>query len=483
VSNPRPIAVILTSHPVSLAGTILVTTAGLLWLFALPAQARGHADNPYTGIFLFIILPVLFFAGLALIPIGAALAKRRIAAGWPAEAPDRGAAFRKLALFLGLTTAANVVIGSQLSYRAVEHMETTQFCGQSCHVMTPEYRAHAAAPHSKVACVDCHVSPGATGWMQSKINGTRQLFQVLTGSHPKPIPAGLASGRLVGSAETCESCHARQPGRSVRVRLFPKHADDEASTPSWTVLTMRIGGGKLGGIHGAHLAEGVVIRYAASDDARQTIPWVEVTRPGVGQPTTYLASGADAASVARLPRFTMQCVDCHNRPAHTFEQPERAVDREMALGELPGSLPSFRKRAVELLRTTYASEDAARAGIAAGIGESYASAPPEVVQKASEGLGAIWARNVFPDLGVTWGTYPNNLGHEDTPGCFRCHDGEHSTADGSASIGQDCSSCHEAIAVEEASPEILTTLGLSDLIAKLGSQSSSTGSPTDSTPP
>src|SRR5262245_49284647 len=350
VSGSRPISVVLTSHWLSLAGTIVVTTAGFLWLFALPAQARGHVDNPYTGIVLFLALPALFFVGLALIPIGAALGRRRIAAGMGDETPDRVAAARKLALFLGVTTVANVAIGSQLSYRAVEHMETTQFCGQSCHVMTPEFRAHAVAPHSKVACVDCHVSPGATGWVKSKINGTRQLYQVVTDSFPRPIPAGLASGRLVASAETCESCHARQPGRAVRVRILPKHADDEASTPSWTVLTMKVGGGKLGGIHGAHLGDGVVIRYAATDDTRQEIPWVEVTRPGAG-PVVYAKKGADAAT---LPKHTMQCVDCHNRPAHSFERPERAVDRAMVLGELPSSLPFMRKLSIELLKASYA---------------------------------------------------------------------------------------------------------------------------------
>jgi hypothetical protein len=267
---------------------------------------------------------------------------------------------------------------------------------------------------------------------------------------------------------TLESCHARAPGRSIRVRVIPKHADDEASTPSWTVLTMRVGGGKLGGIHGVHLGEGVVIRYAATDATRQTIPWVEVTRPGA-TPVAYLAKGTDAAQAAALEKHTMQCVDCHNRPAHTFERPERAVDRALVLGDLPAGLPFMRKRAVELLRATYADEGAARSGIAAGLREAYASAPAADVTKAADALSAIWARNVFPDLRVTWGTYPNNLGHEDDPGCFRCHDGDHATADGSASIDQDCSSCHEAVAIDEASPEILTTLGLSDLTAKPGS--------------
>ena len=66
---------------------------------------------------------------------------------------------------------------------------------------------------------------------------------------------------------------------------------------------------------------------------------------------------------------------------------------------------------------------------------------------------------MFPDLKVTWGTYPNNLGHADYPGCFRCHDGSHVTST-NESITQDCAACHNAIAVEETSPEVLQTLGL-----------------------
>jgi hypothetical protein len=74
---------------------------------------------------------------------------------------------------------------------------------------------------------------------------------------------------------------------------------------------------------------------------------------------------------------------------------------------------------------------------------------------------------VFPELKVTWGTYPNDLGHTDSPGCFRCHDGSHATADGKKTIGQDCASCHEVLAMDEASPQILKTLGILDQIQAL----------------
>jgi hypothetical protein len=470
VKAGRPIAVVLTSHWLSLAGTIVVTTAGLLWLFALPVHARGHVDNPYTGILLFLILPALFFAGLAMIPIGALLSKRRIAAGLSGAPIDRAAALRRLALFLGVTTVANVVIGSQLTYRAVEHMETAQFCGQSCHVMTPQFRAHAVAPHSRIECVSCHVSPGATGWVRSKMDGTRQLVEVAMQSFPRPIPSGLASGRLVGSAETCEHCHEHSATSPIRVRAIPTHADDEAGTLTWTVLSMRVGGGALGGIHGAHLADGVVIRYASADPARQTIPWVEVSRPNGGPVTTYFAQGASAATVAGLPVYTMQCADCHNRPAHTFERPERAVDLAMVTGRLPATLPFMKKNGVALLRKSYVDDNDARTQLAQELRRLYPERPASEIDPAAAELATIWSRNVFPDLKVTWGTYANNLGHSDAePGCFRCHDGSHATADGSASLDQDCSTCHEPIAVDEPHPAVLDTLGISALLKRSGS--------------
>src|SRR5439155_7528331 len=119
-------------------GVALVTLAGFSWLFLLPLHLRGHADNPYIGLLVFIAIPVAFFAGLALIPLGIALARRR---GLDPLAPvfDRRAALRRGGLFFGLTTVANIIIASQASYRAVEHMDTVQFCGQSCHVMKPEF--------------------------------------------------------------------------------------------------------------------------------------------------------------------------------------------------------------------------------------------------------------------------------------------------------------------------------------------------------
>src|SRR5579863_6861248 len=236
----QPIIVLLTSHWITMAGVALVTLAGFSWLFVLPANLRGNVGNPYIGLLVFIAIPILFFAGLALIPIGIALGRRRAAAGFVA-APDRRAVWRRAGIFFAIMTLANVVIGSQLTYRAVEHMETVQFCGQSCHVMKPEFTAHLLAPHQAVSCAACHIAPGATGWLQAKMAGTKQLMAVTFNNFQRPIESGLESNRLVSSAATCEQCHARELFIGPRLRILTQYKDDEANTRTETVLMMLVG--------------------------------------------------------------------------------------------------------------------------------------------------------------------------------------------------------------------------------------------------
>jgi len=459
--SKRPILVLLTSSWISMLGAALVTLAGFSWLFVLPLNISGHVANPYIGLLVFIAIPIVFFAGLLLIPIGIALAKGKVIENLN-EAEDRRLAWRRVGIFFGVMTVANVVIASQLSYRAVQHMDTVQFCGQTCHVMKPEFTAHAALPpHQAVACAECHIAPGATGWLKAKMNGTSQLMAVVFNNYPRPIESAMEDNKLVSSAETCEQCHARDRPISPRLRVIPSYKDDEANTRTTTVLLMRIGI-----IHASHLGPGVRIRYAAADKKRQTIPWVEYTNMQTGVSRSYLASGTAADSVRSLPTFEMQCVDCHNRASHVFELPDRAVNQAMALGQIAASLPFVKKEGVQLLKASYSSGDEAAQKIPSALSAFYLQKYPDAaakqgaaIQAAGQTLAAIYGRNVFPDLKVTWGTYPNNLGHTDDPGCFRCHDESHLTA-GKKTITQDCNACHQAVAMDEASPEILKTLEL-----------------------
>ena len=476
MTSEQPAWFVLTRHWLSLLGVALLATAVVSWLCVLPQQVRGHVDNPYVGILVFLILPAIFFTGLALIPIGVYLSKRQIRSGLSEEVFDRKTALRRIAWFFGATTLLNILIGTQVSYRAVKYMETPQFCGATCHTMKPELSAYQNSPHSRVECVECHVAPGAAGWISSKASGVRQLVETVLKTAPKPIPSALETNRLVPARETCENCHWPQKFSGARLRLFSKYAEDEANTRSETVLLMFVGGNRISGIHGAHFGPGVHIRFAAADAKRQTIPWIEYRNTENGELRHFVTPEALPDSATALPQFDMECVDCHNRPTHTFDLPERAIDKALALGEIPVALPYIKKKSIELLKANYATSAEAAAKVPTSLVTFYQQDYPDLygarsqdIHQAGQAVLAIYNRNVFPELKVTWGTYPNNLGHTDFPGCFRCHDGSHTTADGKT-ITQDCNTCHEPLAMEEASPEILKTLGIADRISKVQKQ-------------
>jgi hypothetical protein len=450
-------------------GSTLVTIAGCSWLFILALHAGGGTANPYLGILIFFAIPAVFFAGLILIPIGSWLARRRIRDGL-AVAQSRRVVLRRLAFFFGAMTVVNVVIASQVTYRAVARMETDQFCGQSCHVMKPQFTANRRSVHRNVGCVECHIVPGAAGFIAAKMNGTRQLVEVTLKNYPRPVPPGLQSSHLVSSVETCEKCHSRTTDLGSPLRIISKFKDDEANTPVQTVLVMNVGGGaRAGGIHGAHLGRGVEIRYRA-DAKRQTISSVEYTNSATHETRTYTVPGAkDAGTQEHL----MQCADCHNRQGHSFEQPEEAVDSAISSGLIPVGLPFVRKTAVEILKASYSNEDDAENKIPAAFSAFYSQKYPDVAAKrvadiadAARTLVNLYRRNVFPDLNVKWGTYSTNLGHADNAGCFRCHDESHATAQ-KKTISQDCSICHNPLAVEETSPAVLKTLGIDQKLSSL----------------
>jgi hypothetical protein len=128
----------------------------------------------------------------------------------------------------------------------------------------------------------------------------------------------------------------------------------------------------------------------------------------------------------------MDCMDCHNRPSHVIAPtPERAVNEAMAAGAVPLSLPFVHREAVKALKTENF----------AALLDFYRSQPRDQVDRAVAAVREIYQRNVFPAMNVTFGSYPNNIGHIDSPGCFRCHDDDHKSKDGKK-IGQDCETCH-----------------------------------------
>jgi hypothetical protein len=270
--------------------------------------------------------------------------------------------------------------------------------------------------------------------------------------------------------ETCEHCHWPQKFHGDKFLVRTKYQSDEKNTRLTTVLVLKVGGRAWQhsvGIHGHHLDDKERIAYVAIDGKRQVIPKVTYL-DDTGRTVEFNSTEVKATpeQLAAGEQRRMDCMDCHNRPSHTFELPDRAVDRAMSAGEISIELPYVKKKGVELLRVEYPDRATAVGKIAAGLTDFYRSSYPEtyanhrtLVEAAAQRLVEIYRRNVFPDMKVSWGTYPNNIGHEDFLGCFRCHDDSHKAADG-RTITQDCSACHNILAMEESNPKVLADLGL-----------------------
>jgi hypothetical protein len=362
-----------------------------------------------------------------------------------------------------VATIVNLLVVAMASYRGASYMDSPQFCGQSCHVMQPEYTAYKIAAHSHVACVECHIGSGAEAYFSAKVNGTKQLLEVSFDRYPTPIPSPVRS--LRPARVICEGCHT--PARFVGERLLVKSnfADDEQNTETQTVLILHLGGldglSHLTGIHGVHLGH---IEYVATDESRTTIPWVQKQNPD-GSETVFTSLPA-GSGVPTGERRVMDCIDCHNRAAHPFVTAEDAINQAMSDGPISPQLPWIHKEGLELLKANYASQAEASVKIPQELESFYKTQHPEVlpakaalVQAAGKELVTLYSQNVFPFMKVTWGTHPSHIGHMSYPGCFRCHDGSHVAKDGT-SIPQDCSTCHNLLAVEEAKPKVLSDLGL-----------------------
>ncbi len=436
---------------------VLTTVSATVFLVVFLADLFGLHTNPYLGILFFLILPTIFVAGLVLIPLGAWVERRRLARGeapsamhWPRIDLNEPLQRRRAVLVFTLTMA-NIVIVSLASYKGIEYMDSVEFCGQVCHsVMAPEYIAYQSGPHARVSCVQCHIGSGASWFAKSKLSGTRQLLAVSFHTYSRPIPSPVQN--LRPARDTCEQCHWPGKFHGDTIRRIHEFAEDEKNTESVTTLQVHVGGGtdRPGGVQGIHwhVDPANEIEYISTDDRRQVIPWVRM-KDRFGTVREFVAEGVTAEQLAKGERRRMDCMDCHNRPSHPMAAtPERAVNQMMGQGEIPKTLPFVRREAVRLLKANYPSQEAAAEGISRGFREFFRTTYPEVymsrrqdVERAVSGVAHIYRQNVFPEMNVQFGTYPNNVGHMDFPGCFRCHDDSHKSKDGKT-IGQECDSCH-----------------------------------------
>lgn len=458
----------ITRNVTSLAGTALALASIVLIVSLFFVQQMGFEGGPYLGILTFLVLPMLAIVGLIMIPVGNLMWRRKVRK--TPEGQDMPALpvfdlnsphTRKWTLIFIAITAVNVVILSGATYKGIHHMETTEFCGLACHsVMHPEHTAHALGPHSRVTCAGCHIGPGADWFVKSKLDGAWQLISVNLGLYPKPIPTPLHN--LRPARDTCEQCHWPDKFVGDRLRVLKRFEEDEANTELTTALLMKVGGVGLGhstGIHW-HVDPNIHIRYR-SDETREEVYEVEFTNAD-GELKHFADRRApEEGGVWR----TMDCVDCHNRPAHNFQSPGNEVDRAIAAGLIDRSLPFVKREAMRVVQEQYPSHDEARAVMSEELRNFYAENYPEVagaqaaaIDAAATALGDIYASNVFPRMKIWWDTYPNHIGHTQSAGCERCHARSMRTAE-REQISNDCETCHVLLAEREENPPLLSLMG------------------------
>ncbi len=455
-------------HPSSLfrnwtswIGVVVATGALFSFFLLFMLDAISKSSSPYLGILTFCVVPVFLISGIALVVLGAWLERRKRKRGNLSvprmeidlsDPRDR----RRLAIFLA-GSFIFVMLSAVGSYNAFEVTESVQFCGETCHtVMKPELTTHDHGPHARVACVACHVGPGASWFVRSKITGSYQLYAVAFHKYPTPIPTPIKN--LRPARETCEQCHWPKSFVGNLDRTFDYFQDDVSNTPYSIRLLLKVGAGDPeypgttppGGIHW-HILSGNTVEYIATDPQRQNIPWVRLT------------DAQGVVTVFRAPRFTndisqyeirkMDCMDCHNRPAHRYASPESAVNRALAENRIDQTLPWIKTNCVYLLTRPYTNDDEARKAIATGLVGRYPNDPR--IRPAIAVMQQIYSDNFFPEMKADWSKYPDNIGHMIWPGCFRCHDGLHKSDDGDRMIKSgDCNSCHTILA-QGSGPDML----------------------------
>ncbi|NVO00257.1 MAG: NapC/NirT family cytochrome c, partial [Geobacteraceae bacterium] len=442
-------------NPISIFGFILAVLGAVLTISFIAMEMFTGIENPYIGILVYFAFPGLLVFGLLVVPFGAWLVRNRLRNKGITEIQklpilDLNNPLKlKLSIFFVVATIIFSVIVGLATLKGFEFTESTTFCGELCHVvMAPEHTAWSNSPHAKVKCVECHVGPGAQWYVKAKISGLRQVYGVLAKAYPTPIETPIDN--LRPARDTCEHCHWTEKFYSGRQKIFYHYAPNEENSPREIDMLIHIGS-QAKGAHtkGIHWHVGKEVTFVANDRKRNDIPYVAV-KEADGSLTEYVSTEKPLSKeeIAKATKRHMDCTDCHNRPTHIYHSPGEEMDKAFVTGKIDRSIPFIKKVAVDILEKPYKTAKEANTAITTGIPAFYAKEYPKLAQEKAAGINqaveqvkGIYSRNFFPEMKVTWATYPSNLGHFYTPGCFRCHDDKHKGPNGKV-ISKDCKICH-----------------------------------------
>jgi nitrate/TMAO reductase-like tetraheme cytochrome c subunit len=441
----------LVRNWVSLIGAILIVASWFSFFLLLTLDFFAPDKNPYLGILTYLVAPFFFLLGLVLWSIGWLIQRRQAARAAPGAPATRFTIDisrprdRKLLMGFALGGSIFLMITSIGSYETYEVTKSVQFCGQACHTpMEPQFVTYQHSPHARVECTSCHIGPGAKSFVKAKFNGLHQVFATISDEFPRPIHK---TETIKINQMTCEQCHWPQRFVGNLDRTFTHYLADETNTPFTVRLSLKVGGadpthGPVGGIHW-HMNVANKVEYIATDLTKQVIPWIRLTDSNGVATEFRVADFKD--DPAKHTIHTMDCLDCHNRPAHHFRSPNDAVDLAMAAGQIDPSLPWVKSNVVASLVQTYATKAEALQKIADFLGSKYPGTP--TLGSLLTEVQRIYQNNFFPEMKADWRAYPNNVGHKEWAGCFRCHDGLHKTEDGKRSVkASDCNTCHTILA-------------------------------------
>jgi len=450
-------------NPISIVGFCMVVCSVVMIVALLLVQMMFSYKGTYSGLVTFIILPPFCFLGLILIPLG--IYRQHRILHKTGERPKRHftidfnlARHRNVFIWFLIATSFVVIIVSALSAQAFFYSESTEFCS-TCHsVMAPESTTHKESPHSRVRCVECHVGEG-TGWyVKSKMSGLYQVYSTIFKKYSKPIETPIHN--LRPARDTCEHCHWPKFFIEDKLVNYTYYLPDEDNTEGSISLLMKVGGirdhHEPTGIHW-HIANQV--EYIATDTKKQNIPWIRVT-DDEGKQVVFQSNDEPLPeeTIASSDIQIMDCIDCHNRPSHIYQSPEKIMNKLLFSGKVSPDLPEIRSLGSELLRAEYESTDQAVQAIEEGLRGAYAEdeeiaeSMKDELNHAVEAIVDSYRKNFFPEMKTRWDVHVSNIGHKMFPGCFRCHDDNHESESG-AVIRRDCNLCHTIVAQSESDLE------------------------------
>jgi hypothetical protein len=463
---------LVTCNRISKAGGYMATFGAISGAVYLVMTLLYGAENAYGGIIFLAVVPPTFFGGLLLVPLGLYLEfKRRCRLDPSLREKSLGAILQALsgesdvrnriitfAVFSGINVALTMII----FVASLEYLDSPSFCGQLCHaVMIPEFTAYERSPHAHVPCVQCHIGPGASWFVKSKIAGLRQVYAIMAKTYHRPIPTPIE--QLRPARDTCEQCHWPQKFHQDKLKIITHYRNDRNNTKYYTALLLKVGGpeaegAKPTGIHW-HVSGGNRVIYASEKGERKDIPWIRFERDG--QPPVeyrYTGSKLSAAEITALPGRTMDCVDCHNRPTHIYRTANTELETMFARFPELQSVPYLKKAASEVMERRFSDDKIEDGAVRKSIVAWYDAHPEEkpdarLLNLAADKVQEIYRQNIWPNMNIGWGTYPNHIGHTVSPGCLRCHGNNHVTADGKA-VRADCRLCHTILALEEENPPL-----------------------------